>query len=189
MASSSAAVAPWALLALAGTARSHGWGCGGFAFSRLRPRGGAGLPRAGPRRRRRLPLALPGLRRIADPALAVRDAARACGVGASSRSSAPPRRRRACWPRIALGLVLAAQRPRARTRRGDVRDRRCCSARPTRSRWRAVEIGHPEELLGGVPLRRRRAGRRCPQARLAGLLLGARASPTRRGPCSRSGPC
>ena len=89
---------------------------------------------------------------------------------------------------VVLGVVLAGNLLARGAGRGTVAVVvGLCAANPIT--LRALDLGHPEELLGRRALRRRRArrGARALDARRA--CCSAWRSPTRRGRCSRSGRC
>ena len=163
-------ISPWALLALAGTALMAWLGLQGFVFSDYdREAAPAYLalahgdvggflslsPSYGGSLIMRAPFALlPDLWGGGELAV-FRAAARA--VPAGRRRARARARRPACSP---AGSGAAPARWC------------CCCAPPTRSRWRALEIGHPEELLGGALCVGAVLAAVARKPALAGLLLG-----------------
>ena len=159
---------PWALLALAGTALLAWLGLQGFAFSDYDAR------RRRPSSRwrtatRRLPLARPGLRRLADHARAVRDAARPVGRrrarGVPGRRHPVPGRgrrpRASCWPgRCSPAAHAKGTRASSSALRRQPDHAARARDRPSRGAARRRA------------LRRRRAGRARGRPTLAGVLLG-----------------
>ena len=161
---------PWAALAvarrrLAGLARPAR-----LRLHRLRGRGRARVRRARARLLRAVPRAVPRLRRLADHARAVRAGRGRAGRGTGRRL---PRRRRcrACWPAPRSAIVLAASLLARGAGRGTIAIVvGLCAANPIT--LRALDIGHPEELLGAVLCAGAVLAALRGRATLAGVLLG-----------------
>ena len=163
-------LAPWAALALLGAASLAWLGLLGFVFTDYEVEAAPAFAALVHGDFERLPRAVPGLRRLADHARAVRARRRRARRG---RARGLPRRRRAvpagrrrrsasCSPRACSPAAPAAGRSRSCV---------ClCAANPIT--LRALDIGHPEELLGaalcaGAVLAAVRG-----RSTLAGVLLG-----------------
>ena len=148
--------------------RSRGSACSASSTG-LRGRGGAGLRRVRARRLSAIPRAVSRLRGLADPARAVRAGRGRAGGGdvAVFRAVGMP----CLLAGVALGAVLAASLLARRAGRGTVATVVClCAVNPIT--LRALDIGHPEELLGaalcaGAVLAALRG-----RSTLAGVLLG-----------------
>ncbi len=134
-------------------------------LERLRNRGRPAVEALRRRTPARLPRALPRLRRLADRARAVRAAARGLGRRANRPSTASSRSP-ACSPRrCSPSGSLARMRAEGRTLLARALASALLSANPVT--LLALELGHPEELLGAA-------------ACVAAVLLAAAPSVSRR---------